>query len=320
MTYLQGPRKPSRMLATRDEPWVSVSLLAEYVYCARAGVIQHETAEEDTGEEQDRYHAARSKPPKVFYTLGQIRRELERLQKNLLVFALGTAFSVIGYLFRPMFALAIVICIVFLAIYGGQWLDIYFSHYLKAKNARAVVPDANHTESQAVQWWSLVNAGFQPTKPQDQYRDIQWHLAGCPWRVLVKGDLRIPVFKKRPRRQGEERLFKQHYARMAAYCHLLEKCEGAKSPYGIVLFGDTLAGMTVPNAPGSNKAFHDGLVGARATLAKLHDDEYIPHPDSKTCKNCPHSKRDRATEESVCGTRFNWTPPNFRDDYISYRY
>jgi hypothetical protein len=189
--------------------------------------------------------------------------------------------------------------------------------YIPAKLARASVPDSNHTESQVVKWWGLINAGFRPIRPQDQYRDPQWHLAGCPWRILVKGDLRIPVFRKRPSKGNSgDRLFKQHYTRMAAYCHLLEKCEHAQSPYGIVLFGNSHKGLTVPSQPGTKKTFHDSLVSARRTIATIP--QVLPqHPaNTQTCVLCPHSKRDVLTNASICGTRFYWNPPNYKDDYM----
>lgn len=313
MAYYSGPRKQSRMVADREEPWISVSLLAEYVYCPRAGIIQHESAEEDTGEEQDRHHAGRSRA-KAFYTIHQIRRELERLQKILLGVFIGLAVALLGSMILPILQLVVFIIILALLYFGFQWLDVYFGHYLKAKISRGFAPDPVHTEPQPIQWWNLVNSGFDVVRPQDQYRDVQWHLAGRPWRVLRKGDLRIPVYKKKLRRTGEERLFKQHFVRMAAYCHLLEKCEGASSPYGVVLFGDTLQGRTVPYNPGSKKTFHDHLVGARKLIANLG---YAPNPPAPTnrptCLNCPHSKHDRFTA-SACSTRFNWVAPNSYDE------
>ncbi len=74
--------------------------------------------------------------------------------------------------------------------------------------------------------------------------------------------------------------------------------------------------MTIPYQPGSKKAFHDGLVGARATITNIQ--RFLPMfpTNAQTCIRCPHSWRDRTTGASVCGARFFWTPPNLRDSYL----
>lgn len=352
MNYSAGQHKPSRMNAGRDEPWISVSLLAEHTYCPRAGIIQYEAATEDTGEEV--FHLGRTKIP-AFYDFKQMIRAIKRTFISILIIFVILAVSYIisgiflfsvlsqenssagtmnyistitpsaisaitpGYrlLLGVLFGIAFMVCSLLLIRNIFRLLYICVFLYIPAKLARASVPNSNHTESQLVKWWSLINAGFRPIRPQDQYRDPQWHLAGCPWRILVKGDLRIPVFRKRPSKGNSgDRLFKQHYTRMAAYCHLLEKCEHAQSPYGIVLFGNSHKGLTVPYQPGTKKTFHDSLVSARRTIANIP--HVLPHypTNAQICVLCPHSKRDNLTNASVCGTRFYWIPPNYKDDYI----
>jgi hypothetical protein len=354
MNYSAGQRQPSRMNAGRNDPWISVSLLAEQTYCPRAGIIQYETAAEDTGEEL--FHLGRTKIP-AFYDFKQMIRAIKRTFISILIisvillvsFIFSDIFLFSVYLQEPnntentsnlstitpthitpsapnyalllglLFGIVLVVCLLLLIRNILRLLYICIFLYIPAKLARASVPDPHHTEVQGVKWWSLINAGFRPIRPQDQYRDSQWHLAGCPWRILVKGDLRIPVFRKRPGRGNSgDRLFKQHYARMAAYCHLLEKCEHAQSPYGIVLFGNSHRGLTVPYQPGTKKTFHDSLVNARRTIANIP--KVLPqHPaNTQTCVLCPHSKRDNVTGASVCGSRFYWIPPNYKDNYLSY--
>jgi len=294
------PRSGGRMAATDDTPWVSVSLLAEHTFCPRAGVIQHESREEDTGEEK--FHAPRGK---AFYTIKQIEKELTKWGNYTLIMLVITLFSFVCVV--PIFIL--LWCFL-------RWADIYYSHYLPAKNARASVPNPEHTEPQPTNWWALIQAGFEPRRLDEGLRDPRWRLVGCPWRILVKGDLRIPVFRKRlGRGDSGDKLYRQHYARMAAYCHLIQECEGASSPYGIVLFGHTYTGMTVPATPWTNKTFHDALVATREMVASLPG-KVPPAPsvqDRGKCKLCPHSWRDRTTGLSVCGQRFNWVPPNIRD-------
>lgn len=321
MNYPSGVRKSSRMVADRETPWISVSLLAEHIYCPRAGIIQCETQQEDTGEEL--FHLGRGKR-RTFYDFPQLQRALKRtflytcftlllsILLALITFTLGNESAELAA--AGTFGL---FCTSLACVIGiFRWLFIYFALYLPAKLARASVPDPRHTEPQMIHWWNLINAGFRPIRPQEQYRDVQWHLAGCPWRILVKGDVRIPVFRKRLNRgTAGEKLFRQHYARMAAYCHLIEKCEKAWSPYGIILLGDTHHGITVPCQPGTKKAFHDGLVQTRTTLANQY--HVLPSYPShlQLCVLCPHSRRDRVTGMSVCGTRFGWIPPNYKDTY-----
>jgi len=122
---------------------------------------------------------------------------------------------------------------------------------------------------------------------------------------------------------------------MAAYCHLLERCEGASSPYGIVLFGDTMKGFSVPATPQTKRVFHDALLATRATIEQFAARQFSiethghllsrlpvawspdPPSDSYTrCPNCPHSSRDYGSVRGVCGTRFQWDPP----DHGHYRY
>jgi hypothetical protein len=200
------------------------------------------------------------------------------------------------------------------------YLLALFWIYFWAKVRAPKIPDPNSSESQKINWWGLLNAGFQPITPQDMYRDEQWHLAGCPWRILVKGNLRIPVFRKRFS-DGPigKKLFPQHYARMAAYCHLIEKSERASSPYGIILFGKTPQGVTVPYQGREKGTLRRSILDARDTLTRINSNFIPATPRSlEQCKKCPHSKRERFTLTSACGMRFSWIPPNYRDDYGRY--
>jgi len=341
MSNSAGPQKQSRMIADREDPWISVSLLAENAYCSRAGIIQNETGLDDTGEEL--FHLGRGRQRLVFYDFKQLVRALKRTFTFTVCSIIVLIFSIVAgqllvnspALWKNMvqigdlelhvswydvaqasFNVIMIISLICVGYGILRWLYIYLFRYLPAKWARAAEPNPLHTEAQTVKWWGLLNAGFQVIRPQDQYRDVRWHLAGCPWRVLVKGNLRIPVYKKRPNRgNAGEKLFRQHYARMAAYCHLLEKCENADSPYGIILFGDSHIGITVPCLPGTKKTFHDGLIDARKTIS--YSKHFLPpYPKNpQICVLCPHSRRERYTGASVCGNRFGWIPPNYRDAY-----
>lgn len=336
--YPQGWPQPtfqqntSRMVARGNDPWISVSLLSEHLYCPRAGVIQHELPEENFEDKFRLFHLGRRR--RTFYDLRQIGRALKRCIGFFVVFVVAAIASYIfGDLkyeaaakqFGPhppltpemwipvLIALALMLPALFCLV---RFIEIFLLNYIPARLAGSGVPDPLHQESQQVKWWKFINAGFRLVNPQDQYRDEQWHLVGNPWRILVKGDLRIPVFRRRPSHgTSGAQLYRQHYGRMAAYCHLIEKCEGAWSPYGIVLQADSYKAQTVPYQPGSRKVFHDGLVDARQTLKLLPQRAPAVPSNTQVCLLCPHSRRDPLSGYSVCGQRFSWNPPDGRTYY-----
>lgn len=313
------------MIASSRDPWVSVGLLAQMVFCRRAGIIHHESPQED---EEEIFRIGRGLRY-LFYNFREIVKAIRKtiifivvtfLLMVVVTFVAGSAFvaqiqpestALLVRVGTFIFDLVGIILLFVWILYLLALLWIYF--WAKVKTPK--IPDPNSSESQPVNWWSLLNAGFQPIKPQSIYTDEQWHLAGCPWRILVNGNLRIPVFRKRYS-EGPvgKKLFPQHYARMAAYCHLIEKSEHAFAPYGIILFGKTPRGVTVPYQKRERGTLRRGILDARATLTS-HVEPPMP-ANMVQCKNCPHSRRDYWTSASPCGTRFGWIPPNYRDDYI----
>src|SRR4051794_40893200 len=74
MNYTGGQRKQSRMVANYDDPWVSVGLLAQDVFCQRAGIIHNENPQM-YGEEEI-YHASRGLR-RIFYSFHQIWRSFK---------------------------------------------------------------------------------------------------------------------------------------------------------------------------------------------------------------------------------------------------
>lgn len=319
--------RSDRLFASSSDPWVSVGLIAQNVFCRRAGIIHHETPRED---EEEVYRAGRGLR-RLFYSFYEIKRAIKRTIISILVILLLTIADHFirkgGFIDQikpdsttnwPSFGAAILELVgaAFLLVFTFYLLTLFWI-YFWAKVRAPKAPDPNSSESQKINWWSLLNAGFQPITPQDMYRDEQWHLSGCPWRILVKGNLRIPVFRKRfSEGPVGKKLFPQHYARMAAYCHLIEKNEHASSPYGIILFGKTPEGVTVPYQKREKGTLRRSILDTRATLNSINQ-IFVPSPPNslEQCKKCPHSKRDRWTGTSPCGLRFGWMPPNYRDVY-----
>ena len=177
----------------------------------------------------------------------------------------------------------------------------------------------------------------EPEEEADLYflpmhEHLEWKLGGKPWRVLEYGDLRIPVFKHR--RHWKD-LYRQHFVRMVAYCRLIETAEGFRSPYGVIIKGETFAAVTVPNTPRTRAMFREALPAARQTICDSEEvNRYPPKPEHEgVCEHCHLAWRTRlhrrnrylrhgvpiepkpvpgargAAYHSHCGDRFRWTPP-----------
>jgi len=285
----------SRMLPKAEDPWLSVSVIAEHAFCPLAAVLLYEKRTDDYEEDIPRAWSGRYR--RKYYTLRQIEKERERRRK-----------LVARTMWFPP------VCLFFLVWY---WYFIV-TVLQPAQQAVASVPDpfVPLSEEPYVSYWSFINAGYEPRWLEVPLRDEKWWLQGNPWAVLVKGDVRIPVIRKRLPKNGDFRLYYKDRVRIAAYCHLLRSSDRVVSPYGFVMFRELMAGFVVPAGPQNNKKFHDQLVAARATIRNRTRVPAPPADYLNRCLNCPNSWRDRETGISECGDRFGWDPPNSRD----YRY
>lgn len=308
-------RRVSRKRAERTDPWVSVSLLGESLFCARAGRFQYEQSQEDTGEEDDIAPPRRGwyRPP---FGVDEIERELAKLGPRIVRRAAisvgGLAATAVGWGAPPLVPLALGImtfaAVISLAGASFAWLALSLL-LARARSADTAEPSLQLSEPQEVSWWSLLRSGFELHRSEDPLSDNAWQLAGKPWRVLHRGSLRVPVFRKR---NEDNRLYPQHHARLAAYAHLIERTEGATVPYGLILLGSSYRGLAVPIHPGSKKQFHDGLIRARAII-KAGQDQPSP-PNTGRCRSCPWGKpisdNGGRSYASPCGTRYRWVPPH----------
>jgi len=299
-------QRGGRMRAQDGDPWVSVSLLGEATFCARAGRFQHEQSQEDTGEEEiPPPRRGWFRPP---FSVAEIELELGKLRPKVVTLAALTALlAVLGFFASILWVGALALVIV--TARAGLAL-LALGNLLK--EARAVAgqePDPGASQPQPVSWWALVQNGFQALRYEDPLSDESWRVTGKPWRILQRGSTRIPVFRKR---NEDERLYRQHFARIAAYAHLLERSEGATVPYGVILLGSSYRGLTVPIEPPSKKQFHDALLLAR-TVVKGGPHQPPPH-NTSLCRSCPWGKpmtNDRGRSyQSPCGQRYDWVPPH----------
>jgi len=326
---------------TEGEPWIGVHVLTEFEYCHRAGLIAHEQGLGDTGEDLLR-------GPRLDYLWNYDIQLLEEgLQRTWVEvgrlggwggLVLGTL-AIVGWLDDGRIFWGV-------ALAAFWWLRQLIRKFRviaelsqrrdAALHAAARTPDPRADYSQPVNWWELLKAGFTPVEYEDPHRDLERRLAGKPWRVLHRGSLRIPVFRKR---HGKPRLAPQHFMRMVAYCQLIEVAEGGEAPFGIVLFGDGYDGATVPNLPAHQQVFEDLLVKARQVIRVVKEAQVSPDPpaDRKPCEACPIGRprthrpgitdtvlegralkpyltegEDQRLYHSPCGDRFHWVPRHDR--------
>ena len=172
------------------------------------------------------------------------------------------------------------------------------------------MPDPGSLKEQPVQWWMLLRKnGFEVEYPREAMRIVEWRLAGRPHRILRRGGMLIPVFRRRSRdSEKASKLFDQHYLRAAAYCFLLEATNpGCMSPYAIVLYGVSHFGQTIPRTRQSEQLLVRHVNVARG-LVQFGVGQDFRLRESK-CGSCRFAKPDRQTGLSRCGQRFKWVPP-----------
>jgi len=320
------------LIARTDDPRVGVHTLTEFIYCPRAGLVSFEQQQEDRGEEG----------PAIYldylpqYDLIRMAATWDQLFRRLLLGA--------GTMVLLMFVFMLENSFLFLVLLGEIVLIFWVfrlcrdlwklgNRIRRAEQTQAWQPDPNSTEEQTVNWWQLLNSGFESKHYIDPLLDPLWSLSGNPWRVLAYQGLRIPVFRYH---QYTGKIYPQHRARMAAYCQLIERTTGMESPYGIILFGNTFQGVSIPNSPPNQQLFQQALIAFRTMLRKLKTDRLVPGPPPPTlCLRCPVGKpivfRKGHTEtyqlqkplpvtkakgrgpllyHSPCGDRFKWLPPH----------
>lgn len=351
----KGTPRPKRLTASANTPWLGVHVITEFMFCSRAGLIAYELGQEDDDEYYEELQPNLQYLP--CYDLSQIEERLnwiaEEMKRrlrtcvvtSLVVLSLLAVIASISRLsFNSFLAIAIVL-LVCLLIWGftavgtlRPSLEILQRRYAAATSAIPQEP-AESTDNESVNWWDLLAAGFESVVYREPLRDPKLRVAGRPWRVLRKGSLRIPVWRRRGENAADRDLRRQHYARMAAYCHLIEQAEGGRSPYGVVLLGENeYEGITVSNGRGSNTAFHKGLRKARSVVSEAQSGNEPYPPDSRRCWNCPKGKPysyregisdartgrlnspvnlqrsllDDRNYHSECGDRFCWLPPHQR--------
>ena len=260
------------------EPLIGVHVLAQVEFCQRAGIINSEQAAEDTGEESESLQRLDYLPD---YEETIIR---ERLTSIMLRFWFATIIVVAAVIAVCLLSIRSaelgILCSLPLAAALFWWIGIVraiviLRHRLDA--ALAAVPNEpvlSNLSEEVFNWWDLRKAGYEVDRMPEPMIDRSHRLAGRPWRVLRKGGLRIPVFRKH---RGDRSVHSQHRVRIAAYCHLIEACEGSSAPFGLVMFAGSYDVVVVPNNAANNSAFASPRIQGGDTPAHLSFQLPIPY-------------------------------------------
>ena len=323
--------------STNDqEPiWLTVRVIATTEYCCRAAIVMHEQGSRDVQDVDD--------GPRLDF-LPDFTLELLESRRQSVIDGIVAAFIGMGVVIVGIGVASVLITPVFLISLplSANWCIRWFrkrfemvalltQRIREAKDAQPLEPIVDSTDLQLVTWWSLLRAGFMAIQYEEAHDDPQLRFTGKPWRVLHKDSLRIPVFLKR---SGKRELHTQQLVRMAAYCHLLEVCEGGKSPYGVVIFANGYEGTTVPFTTENRQRFVRTVERTRLLLEERASNSSTPDaPTSKHCRACPFGLprvfdpgsaasnanstgvyltrgEDKRLYHSACGDRFRWVPPH----------
>lgn len=317
---------------------MTVHCLTEFVFCERAGVLAAET--QSDFEPRETWDALRFSMPYSLQEVEQLLgRALNRVWLTLFLALLdvgGAGYSLFTnrHIVAAGCALALFALTVPARRLGNQikTLLLVRDH---ASTRVGMTPSPESHPSVTVEWWELLADGWMSVVNHEPYRDDELGLSGTPWRVLRKGDLSIPVFKLVHANPDEMQIFPQHIVRVAAYCHLIETCEGRKPPFGILLFGRSYRGLVIANDHAAQRALREALANARQVLQRSVQGDEAVAAKRTHCERCPwgapriYSQGETEIKSlgewvpvfgtatpngkllhSPCGDRFCWVPPH----------
>ena len=239
------------------EARVRVRTLGEFVFCPRAGLLSHASADEEDEPTDERMNL--NFLPEYSLTLieEQLAVQLGRLARWAAWAAGGFFLVVVAVLneLPPMVPLALAVPTVLCVRKSLHALSAVVTLGDRRRDALAATPaepPADLADDSPVRWWDLLKAGFESVPYLEPLFDEDLNLAGKPWRVLNRGSLRIPVIRLPADNYhaGRYWVYEQHRVRLAAYARLLAACEGGQTPYAVVLFGGSYDGVAVPVIPG----------------------------------------------------------------------
>jgi hypothetical protein len=319
-------------------PEVGVHVLSENVFCPRAALLAYESGDDDGQAESD---LGPRLDEWIDYDAHRFAEGLSaawgdlRLWLTLLAPA-GLAALVMWQMVSPLAGIVAALPAFYLA--GRIWdTSMSIIDLVREQGLLDAAPVAEIDLAPSgvieVNWWTLRKAGFDCLQPVDAHRDPGRRLSGRPWRMLTKGTtLRIPVVRKH---HGERSWGRQHVVRLAAYCQLIETCEGADAPFGVLLFADTYDCVIFPYTADAKAALESALQQTRELIGVYEEGRFLPTPPTDNrCSGChfgrprrynsgsatvlngqpmaalPTRAVDNKVYHSHCGDRFNWVPPH----------
>jgi hypothetical protein len=236
---------------TRIRHLIGVHALGQYVFCRRSAILAIETGDQTDQDEP---------LPRLTYLPNFDREKIEEVLSakiTQLGFYLFYSLCLISLLhiglakqnrliFYPSFLsfLVLAVCIVetFMSI------AILAARRRKALNAEARELDPHFEKIEPVNWWSMLNTGYESIRYEQPFQHPELPLVGAPWRVLQRGSQRIPVVKAGGRRLGNDKqsLYPKHEVRLVAYALLLEASNHIQVPYGLIFPADSPSGLAFP--------------------------------------------------------------------------
>jgi len=193
--------------------------------------------------------------------------------------------------------------------------------------------DFSNEKIQPITWWGLVKSGFRTTVRREPLEDRESALVGRPNRVLEDNGIRhLPVIVHRHSAMTELKVSQSHLVKLAAYSHLLQRNEGAKADWGIVIDSETLSGFAIPISDQQVEEMDRQLVELHSLMGSGGS---VAKPPEWKCRKCHRGKPRRyvpgvtetivhglqliprlslnSTGEEVhsdCGDENKWRPPH----------
>lgn len=233
---------------------IGVHTLSRFVFCPRAGIITHEQKKDDSG--FDTGFLDLSYTPD--YDLVLAKQEIAKILRRLESFSLGLLGGTLATLFcgmalKPFLGL---LCLLVLIPTAAILLPRLYKDWLRYRHlnerlaqsaeAKRAQPDLGNSKSELIPWYSLLKS-FDVERCHDPLIDEELGIIGRPWKLLHRGEVSLPVFFcRRPSSASNSEndpirwLKNQHFVRMKAYCHLIEKNTDKHSPCGIIVFAGTM--------------------------------------------------------------------------------
>lgn len=329
MSNDSGRAHVSRMKAKANDEWISAYAIAEYQFCPRAGLIAFEN-KRDPDEEPPAYDIL----PR--FEIDKIEEEISlrtrALFSRLWLLMGAAAIGPLSLHFNQYWAFVLSVVVMVFATWQAISIFLTLLELEKRKRillkSRCMEPAPDLSEDmQEVDWFGMLNLGYESQTLQGPLQDKEWRFQGKPWRLLVRDDLIIPVFKTRTAQESPK---DPHVTKCMAYCRLVSYVYERECPYGIVLLNNDYTGYAIPNCARYRTQFHNSLERLRHLIqASGYGSNVEVDYDSQKCIRChlgrPHHvsegqrvvrygarvepNTDYEGKHSDCGDRFEWQPP-----------